>query len=167
MANFVTSSSSFGIGVASQATGSGKFNTGVDLGVSIIDGSGSFVDLGGEVTSFKATPNFKDIEVDPISNNGEPDYADVPSGWRGTFMVTRYNGALDNRQADQEELYHTTGDFPQYTITQRVRNKVDGSVNVYQFQRCTLRVEDPGDYKKDGDVPVTATFKASRRKRLS
>lgn len=166
MATFVTSASSFGIGVAGQSSGNGQFNTGIDMSVSIVDQNGAFIDLGGEVTSFKATPNFKEIETDPISNNGEPDYAEVRSGWRGTIMVTRYRGTLDALDSQQEALYHTQGAFAKYTITERVRNKLDGSIDVFQFQRCTLRVDDPGEYKKDGDVAVTLSFKASRRLKL-
>jgi len=161
--SFITGASGFGIGISAQTNGSGLFSKGVDLRVTIIDAAGQLVDLGGAVMSFKAVPHYDELAVKPISGGGEPDYNDEPDGWSGTIMIARYTGALDRRMAATEALYHDSGDFTKYTITQTIRNKAENRIDKFQFTRSTLRVDDPGEYKKGSTVDTTVTFRASRR----
>jgi hypothetical protein len=152
----------FGIGIATGSQGNGSFNTGIDLAVSVIDNFGNIIDLGGEVLDFQYIPAKHDIEVSPISNNGEPDFRDIPNGGSGTITIQRYYGSLESEQAAQEALFHSVGGFKRYFITRRSRNNANGLVDVMQFQRCTLWLEDPGSWKVQDGVPIKVSFKYSR-----
>jgi hypothetical protein len=152
----------FGIGIATNTTGNGAYNTGIDLSVSVIDQNANFIDLGGEVLDFQYTVNKHDIESSPISNGGEPDFRDIPNGGTGTITIQRYYGSLEAEQAAQEALFHTSGGFKRYYITRRVRNNSNSLVDIIQFQRCTLWLEDPGSWKVQDGVPIKVSFKFAR-----
>jgi hypothetical protein len=154
--------SGFGIGIAAQTQGNGAFNTGIDLSVSVIDQTGNYIDLGGEVLDFQHSYNKHDIDSAPISNGGEPDFRDIPNGGTGTITIQRYYGSLESEQAAQEALFHGSGGFKRYFITRRVRNNANGLVDIIQFQRCTLWLDDPGAYKVQDGVPIKVSFKFAR-----
>src|SRR5947209_514007 len=153
-----------GTGIASQPGGDPSFNPGVNMKVQIIrNDTLQPLDLGGEVVDFNSTAQFHDLKSNPISNGGEPDFASPPDGHHGTVTIDRYNGAMDAFQAEQEALFHATGDFIKCTIKGRIRNPSTKKYETWTFKRADVRLEDSGNWASGALVQQKVTFRASRK----
>lgn len=141
----------------------GGFNTGIQRSWQIFDNStGLAVDFGGDVLDLEATPIHKDITVEPISTKGYNKFKRARQGWTGTITIARNDGAVDQLEAIQEQLYHQGGVQKYFTILETTTND-DGTIDKMQYTGAELYMTTSGMAKQDAAIEPKLGFRAQAR----
>ena len=113
-----------------------------------------------DVTGFKSQQEVKRQRVDPL--NSIPVEFNVPSGWRGSFMVDRGSPVLDNLISAIETAFWTAGAINNGVIYTYILEN-DGSTTTYEYIGVSLELSDAGTYQAESTVKQTLSFFASQR----
>jgi hypothetical protein len=141
---------------------SNTYNLGKDCTVVLIAPTGAQINLS-IVESFEAKQTVHSLTVRPL--NGPPQFAHLPDGWTGSFMIERASSAADDLFSQIEQGYWAGGSFGTGQVFQYV-TEVNGSTSTYQFDGVAMHLSEAGSWKADSSVKQTIQFAASTRKRV-
>lgn len=123
----------------------------------------SMIDLG-DVQTVDIKPLKTDVKNMPY--NGAPLYDFIPDGYDIKFSITRTNAQLESLQAAREVAFYQDAPTPGGYFMKSVRN-LDGSTNVFQYQRFVFFLTDQGTVSRDKLVTISCEGKASTMVQLS
>ena len=141
-------------------TAQGGLSLGRDCTLVLIGGALGRIDMP-NVTDFNSMQETAPVTSDRL--DGVQIYGDIPKGWHGSFGADRGNAALDDFFSALEAAWYGTGVLITGTLYQYL-NEPDGSKRTYQFDSCSLKYDDAGNWRGDSKVPQKLSFRANRRR---
>ena len=141
--------------------GSGSFSVGRDCSV-VLMGPFGRVDIP-NVMGFDCKQETAAIKVDRL--DGVQMNAELPKGWTGSFDVERGGSSVDDLFSNIEAAWYLSGSIINSTIYQYIQEP-NGSTSTYQFDNCSLKLDDSGAGKGDASVKQKISFMANRRRRV-
>lgn len=136
-----------------------NFSIGKDISLDVVDPVQGVVRFDIK-TAFESKPQYHDIASTGL--DGLTRYAELPTGWDGSFTMDRSNSAVDDYFAAFEANYFAGVNALPITITETI-NEADGSISQYRYDGVVLKLEEAGSWKGDERTTQRVSFKASRR----
>jgi hypothetical protein len=136
-----------------------SFSIGKDVTIDVMTPSG-LLQLPVTVTQFNMDPIYKDINCATLG--GEVLESALPAGWRGSIMLDRQDGTVDDFFAQYEAGYYAGQNIQWSQITETI-SEADGSISQYRYTKCSLKFEKAGDKKGDDKISQTIGVFASKR----
>ena len=139
------------------------FNIGQDIALSMMSSAGDIflAEQLGYVMDFDAEAEDIELKIVPISGGGVPIIQDIPCGWRGSIMFTRFGPALTQLAIDLSDAYHDQGIIQQFLMMGNVLNR-NGQIDEYIFQGLQFVKPRFGNFRTDKEVDQRIDFRASR-----
>lgn len=136
-----------------------SFSVGKDVTLDIVSPIGGLVALS-NITNF----NSRQMTVDRNSHgiDGINRFLDIPSGWEGSFKLDRNTQNYDLWITQIEAAYYAGTPLNPGTITETITNP-DGTVMQFQYQGCSFKFPNVGEWSGDNKVEQTLDFRASKR----
>lgn len=98
--------------------------------------------------------------------DGRNRFAELPSGWEGSFDFDRASSALDDYFAQVEDDYYTGAPGDVITITETI-SEVSGAVTKYVYTGVALKFDSAGTKGGNKLIPQKVTFRAARRLKVA
>lgn len=112
------------------------------------------------ITAFDSTPvttNEKRIGLDGVTRN-----LVIPSGWKGSFEVDRFDSVIEDYWATFEAAYYAGQNILWGSIQETIDNP-DGSVSQYRYSNVAYDLKDLGRREGDKVIKMKLDFYASFR----
>ena len=137
------------------------FNTGKDITLVIVTAVG-VLQINGS-TGFQAMQMTQRLDHKGLDGNNK--YAEIPTGWEGSFDYDREDSVADDYFAQYEAAYYNGTDPGNATITQTITEN-NGGTTQYRFTGAALKFSDAGTWRGDQKVPIKINFTASNRQKV-
>lgn len=138
-----------------------NFNIGKEYSIVVIGPFGR-VDFS-KVSSFDAKPSVKVVKINPL--NSPPIARNIFDGWDVNITIERANSAADDLQALQETAFWAGVIVPSGTVYVYI-SEIDGSTSTWQYNDCTMHLEDAGSASQEKSVTQKVKIFASQRVRV-
>ena len=136
------------------------FNTGKDVTLVIVTPTGT-LEISG-ITGFQSAQMTNPLDHKGI--NGNNIYAEIPTGWEGTFDLDRTDGSLDSYFAQAEAAYYNGNDPGVATITETITES--SGISQFRYTGVALKFADAGTWRGDQKVSQRVSFRASLRQQV-
>jgi len=136
------------------------FNTGKDITLVIVTPTGTLQADG--ITGFQSMQMTQPLDHKGL--DGTNLYAEIPTGWEGTFDIDRTDQAIDAYFAATEAAYYSGTDPGVATITETVTET--NGISQYRYTGVALKFADAGTWRGDQKVSQRVTFRAARRQQV-
>ncbi|PHK92919.1 hypothetical protein CR162_21350 [Pseudoroseomonas rhizosphaerae] len=112
------------------------------------------------VTGFDARQVVQKVRTNPL--NGPPQEQQIPSGWEGSFEMSRQGRAADDLFSGMEARFWAGTPIPYCTLFQYVTER-DGSISAYRYSNVSISLADAGSYRATEAVTQRIEFFASQK----
>ena len=134
------------------------FNTGKDITLTLVGPLG-VVNISG-ITGFQSEQMTQALDHKAL--DGTNKYAEIPTGWNGTFDLDRTDASVDSFFAQVEAIYYAGGDPGVVTIAEIITEN-GNYVSEWRYDGCALKFTDAGTWRGDQKVQQKIAFRATRR----
>jgi hypothetical protein len=135
------------------------YTAGRDTSVTVILPDGTPLNLG-TVLKFRSKRDSVDQKI--VKINSKIDNIEFPQGWSGSWDLERTDHALDD-YFNQFDANFYDGQDQRYVTIQQTVVEADGSISQWQFNKCTLKYDDAGEFAGDKTTSQKLSFMAEQR----
>ena len=140
-----------------------SFSVGKDVTLDFISPlTGGLVQFS-NITAFESKQLTKELTSHGI--DGIPRFADLPSGWDGSFMVDRFNEVFDLYISAVEAAYYAGQVLGANRIVETITEN-DGTISQFVYTGVSVRFPQVGRWRGDDKVEMQMEFRASKRQQL-